>query len=199
MVEVMAALAPHVLWAGVLVWVLRRVGWTVIRDVFARVNAVEVGGVRVAIETAVKSAARARKVRVGSEERKIVAERLQRAQTRLGAMRFLWIDDFPAGNKPEVEILRDLGATVDLACSDGEARERLGQAAYDIVLSDIKRGAREDAGIRFLPEIEEAMLVPRVIFYVSESKGTPPGAFGIATRPDELMHLIVDAVERRGH
>ena len=196
--EVIAELAPHVLWAGVLVWVLQRLGWTVIRDVFGRVNAVEVGGVRVAIESAMKSAAKARKVLVGSEERRIVAERLQRAQSRLGAMRFLWIDDFPAGNEAEVRILTDLGATVDLACSDDEAREQLGQAAYDIVLSDIKRGEREDAGIRFLPEIEKAMLVPRVIFYVSVSKGTPAGVFGIATRPDELMHLIVDAVERRG-
>ena len=42
-----------------------------------------------------------------------------------------------------------------------------------------------------------ATLGPAVIFYVAESKGPPKVAFGIATRPDELMHLIADALERR--
>jgi hypothetical protein len=27
--------------------------------------------------------------------------------------------------------------------------------------------------------------------------GLPPGVFGIADRPDELFHLVIDALERR--
>lgn len=197
--EVMAALAPHVLWAIVLVCVLRLIGWSSIRYVIESVKTVEVAGVRVAIESGMRSAAEARNVPVGSEETSIVAARLNKAQRRLAATRLLWIDDYPAGNNAEMGILKDLGATIDVARCDSEARERLNGAVYDIVLSDIRRGETEDAGIRFLPEASGAMLEPPVIFYVGESKGTPDGAFGIATRPDELMHLIVDALERREH
>ena len=53
MVEVIAVLGPHVLWALLVAWVLWRVGWTTIREVFGRVNVVEVGGVRVRIESGV--------------------------------------------------------------------------------------------------------------------------------------------------
>jgi hypothetical protein len=27
-------------------------------------------------------------------------------------------------------------------------------------------------------------------------RGTPPGAFGITNRPDELIHLVLDVLER---
>lgn len=195
----LAALGPHVLWVLFLAWVLHRVGWEAIRNVIRNVNAIEVAGVRVEVESGVESAAIARGVDVPAEERRLVAERLQSAQRRLGATRVLWIDDSPTGNEAEIGVLKSLGVTIDLARSDSEAQDRLDGAVYDIVLSDIRRGGSGDAGIRFLPEATEAMLGPPVIFYVGESKGTPDGAFGIATRPDELMHLIVDALQRRGH
>ena len=199
MVEVVVAMAPHVLWALLLGWVLQRVGWATIRNVVRSVSAVEVAGVRVEIESGVESAATERGVEIPTEERKIVVERLRLAQRRLAMTRLLWIDDRPVGNKSEMKILSGLGATIDLARGDAEARERLGGGVYDIVVSDIRRGEKEDAGIRFLPEVRAAILAPPVIFYVGESKGTPDGAFGIATRPDELMHLVVDALERGGH
>ena len=196
--EVLTALGPHVLWGLLLVWVLRKVGWSAVRSAILRVKAVELGPVRVEIESGVEAAAAARGVEVPEREKKMVAERLRSAQPRLAMTRVLWIDDVPAGNKAEIGLLNGLGATIDLARGDGEARERLKGAVYDIVLSDIRRGQSRDAGIRFLPEVSDAMLAPPVIFYVRESQGTPGGGFGIATRPDELMHLIVDAVERKG-
>ena len=196
--EVVAALAPHVLWALVVGLMLWRVGATTIRDVLSRVKGVEFGGVRIEIESVVKSAAAARHTEVSPQASRAVAERLRRAQERVAATRLLWIDDHPTGNTEEMRILKGLGATIDLAVSSDEARERLAAAVYDIVLSDIERGKQGDEGIRFLPEVSDALLSPPVIFYVTVSKGTPKGAFGIATRPDELMHLIVDALERRG-
>ena len=38
-----------------------------------------------------------------------------------------------------------------------------------------------------------------MIFYVGsldKEKGTPPGAFGITNRPDELTHCVLDVLER---
>ena len=196
--DVIAALGPHLLWALFLAFVLSRVGWTTIREVLTRVNAIEFGGIRIGIESAVASAAAARDVKISRQASRAVAERLRRAHSLLAATRLLWIDDNPTGNEAEIGILQSLGATIDLARSDDEARERLNGAVYDIVLSDIKRGERGDEGVRFLPVATGAILAPAVIFYVAESKGTPEGAFGITTRPDELMHLIADALESRG-
>jgi len=37
-----------------------------------------------------------------------------------------------------------------------------------------------------------------VVFYVSvvyQDKPLPPGAFGLTNRPDELLHLVIDALE----
>ena len=34
-------------------------------------------------------------------------------------------------------------------------------------------------------------------FYVYHSDGIPAGAFGLTNRPDELVHLVIDALERR--
>ena len=196
-VDVIAALAPHVLWMLFLGFVLWFVGGNTLRDLLSRVNSVEFGGVRIGIESAVQSAAAQRHVRVSPETTREVAQRLRRAQPLFAATRFLWIDDNPTWNTAEMRILKGLGATIDFARSNAEARERLSGAVYDIVLSDIDRGERGDEGIRFLPEALGGMLDPTVIFYVAESKGTPEGAFGIATRPDELLHLIVDALERQ--
>ena len=38
-----------------------------------------------------------------------------------------------------------------------------------------------------------------MVFYVSvvyQDKPLPPGAFGLTNRPDELLHLVIDALER---
>lgn len=196
-VDVVAALGPHVLWALFLAFLLWRVGGKALRDVVSRVTGVKLAGVRIEIESAVESAASARKVSVSPHAKRTVAERLRLAQPRLATTRFLWIDDNPIGNSAELTILRDLGATIDLARSNDQARERLDAAVYDIVLTDIKRGPQGDEGIEFLPTAAGAILEPAIIFYVAESKGKPEKAFGIATRPDELMNLIADALERR--
>ena len=98
----------------------------------------------------------------------------------------------------ELRILKALGATVDLARSDKEAHKRLRGAVYDLVLSDIGREGRERAGFEFYPELEKAILEPSVIFYTwGRTEGTPAGAYGMATQPNELMQLIVGALLRR--
>ena len=184
------------LWALLLAWLARFVGAEALRELLLRLKRVEVAGLRFDVESGVESAAAASRQKVPWKERKDLAQRLRLAQPRIAETRFLWIDDNPAGNKAELRLLNGLGASIDLACSDDEARERLDAAIYDIVLSDIRRGESAKAGVEFLPVIAQAMLEPPVIFYVIESKGKPEGAFGIATRPDELMHLIVDALDR---
>lgn len=120
--------------------------------------------------------------------------------------RILWIDDHPEWIKAEVDTLRHLGAEVVLARTTHEAVRVLAKAAggherpVQVIVSDIARGSRLDAGVRALPELARLAPLAPVIFYVADvesDRGVPEGAAGITDRTDELLHLVVDAVEGR--
>lgn len=113
--------------------------------------------------------------------------------------RILWIDDQPSGNVLERQCLNALGAHVHSVESSKSARESLRVEQFDVILSDIARGDSPSAGLDLLTELcARAKKVP-VIFYIGriQDRGVPPGAFGITARPDELLHLCMDALERR--
>ena len=51
-----------------------------------------------------------------------------------------------------------------------------------------------------LPALQAVAPDTPVIFYVGEvdeRRGPPPGSAGITNRPDELLHLVLDVLERR--
>jgi len=55
------------------------------------------------------------------------------------------------------------------------------------------------AGLKFLEQLRKEKAIP-AIFYVGvidPTKGVPPLAFGMTNRPDELLHLTLDALERK--
>lgn len=120
--------------------------------------------------------------------------------------RILWIDDHPEWIAAEVATLERLGAELVLARSTDEARELLTSAAdsgappVEVIVSDIARGDRPDAGIAALPELARAAPGVPVVFFVADldaERGTPHGAAGITNRTDELLHLVVDMLEQR--
>ena len=62
------------------------------------------------------------------------------------------------------------------------------------------RGDEATAGLKFLEQFRKEDKTTPVIFYVgvfAPEKGVPVQAFGITNRPDELLHLILDALERK--
>jgi hypothetical protein len=70
---------------------------------------------------------------------------------------------------------------------------------FDVVVSDMARDGIQDEGIRFLSKVRQQGLKQPVIFAVGAydpSRGTPPYAFGITNRVDELLNLLFDAIER---
>jgi len=69
-----------------------------------------------------------------------------------------------------------------------------------VIISDIARGDTADQGVRDLPLLRRSAPETPVIFYVGKldsHQGTPAGAFGITNRPQELLHLVLDALERK--
>lgn len=120
--------------------------------------------------------------------------------------RILWIDDHPEWIATEIETLERLGADTVLARSTDEALRILaadgpGTAPpVQAIVSDIARGSRPDAGVRALPELARSAPGVPVIFFVADldpDRGVPQGAAGITNRTDELLHLLVDVLERR--
>ena len=71
---------------------------------------------------------------------------------------------------------------------------------YDLVISDMRRGSVPDEGLSLLRKMREGRYPQRVVFYVGRAdpeKNMPTGSFGITDRPDELLHLIMDILERQ--
>lgn len=117
-------------------------------------------------------------------------------------MRFaqiLWVDDNPQNNIYEREALQILGSNVDVATSTAEGLLALQSKVYDLVVSDMLRGNNPNEGLTLLEEMRNGRFPQRMVFYVGRvdpKRGTPEGAFGITHRPDELLHLIMDILER---
>ena len=87
---------------------------------------------------------------------------------------------------------------MDVARSSQEAFDLLERYDYDVVISDMDRDGVPDEGKRFV----EAMpgRHPWVLFFIGApfdpSLGVPKGVLGGTYRPDELLHLVLDALER---
>lgn len=141
------------------------------------------------------------------EERRQAIDRAKANRTLIEGAEILWVDDRPSNNRNESRMLRSFGALITFACTTEEAVEVLSAARvsvrpFHIVLSDIARtlpAENKRAGLDMLPVFQAAGITLPVIFYVGEpapGAGTPPGAFAITHRPDELLNYIVDALGR---
>ena len=136
---------------------------------------------------------------------------LQKANARrrvFEGAEILWVDDHPSNNRNESRMFRSFGGLVTFACTTIEALDALRDArdqgrAFHIIISDMLRDmpppVHPEAGIEMLTELQAAGVTLPVIFYVGVLRlgaGTPPGAFGITYRPDVLLTLVGDALER---
>ncbi|MDQ3347664.1 MAG: response regulator [Acidobacteriota bacterium] len=127
---------------------------------------------------------------------------LRRAQLVAPALRharLLWIDDNPGNNEWERLTLRQLGAQVTAVRNTETAIECLQTEPFDLIISDISRPGGVREGINALTRLEAAAPGTAVVFYVGRvdpASGVPPGAFGITNTPGELLHLVMDALER---
>lgn len=139
-------------------------------------------------------------IKVPPEAREQVLRRMQRNTDIFRGAQMLWVDDCPENNVNERRIFRRLHVDIDTARTTGDALAMLQHASYDLVLSDIDRDGDPRAGLTFLERYRQQHPAgAAVIFYIGTfdpARGVPPGAFGITNRPDELIHLVLDLLER---
>ncbi|HEY7455209.1 MAG TPA: hypothetical protein VH683_11620 [Thermoleophilaceae bacterium] len=199
-VEVIQAV-PGLLWVAfaVLVVVLFR---SQIAELLPNIESVDLGGVIKAKFNAALSASRERESGpVPPDAASRLERRIARHEKLIRGSSALWVDDDHSRTRPEREALTALGMMVETVATNDEAERRLAKKdGFDLVLSDQKRGEDETEGSKLAELVRHKHPGLPVILYVGRVKpelGLPPGVFGIADRPDELFHLVLDGLERQ--
>lgn len=129
-----------------------------------------------------------------------VLKRASLVSSAVEGAQILWVDDNPGNNIYERMVLKTMGINADVAVSTDEALLMLSMDDYDVVISDMERGGNHQAGLQLLHSMREHGLLAQVVFYIGgadEKQGTPPGAFGITCYPDDLLHYVLDILERQ--
>jgi CheY-like chemotaxis protein len=196
---------PSLLWftfALVLLILYRRN----LSEIFSHLGSFEAMGVKFvtvqnAIDAAIELAEKSPQWKVEippAEKRQALRRARQRAGLFKGAQ-LLWVDDHPENNLNERRMFHQLGVDIDSAKSTEEGLAMLAAAKYDVIFSDMARGDEAAAGLNLLRQLLERGSKVPVIFYMGSfdaDAGTPPRAFGATNRPDELLHLTLDVLER---
>jgi CheY-like chemotaxis protein len=133
------------------------------------------------------------------EGRTQVARRVARLSKLASGTRLLLVNDLPHQMAAPVTLFEQIGIIVQTAVTSEEALSLLAAHPFDVVVSDMARGSIQDEGLRFLAAARKAGIHRPTIFTVGRYepwRGTPPYAFGITNRVDELLNLVLDAIER---
>jgi CheY-like chemotaxis protein len=108
----------------------------------------------------------------------------------------LWVDDAPENNREYVELLRAAGAGVETVTDTEQCRAALERGQVNVLISDIGRGERTEAGLEDLEAWRAAGLAPRTVLFFT-SRVTPArrdaaarlGA-GVVSDPGELIARV---------
>ena len=142
------------------------------------------------------------------QERQAALERAKGRRRVYEGAEILWADDRPSNNRNESRMLRSFGSIITFACRTDEARDAIAAAKvearpFDLPLSDISRDLppppNPKAGLDMLAAFRQEGIDTPLIFHVGSLKpdaGTPPDAFGLTQRPDILLTLVGDVLER---
>lgn len=113
----------------------------------------------------------------------------------------LWVDDRPGNNVVERESMAAYNIDFDLATSTGEALAKLRNQRFDAIISDMARPPDSQAGYTLLDAVRQAG-DPTPYFIYAGSRAAKQadealrrGAQGTTNRSDELLHMLLQALE----
>jgi CheY-like chemotaxis protein len=135
-------------------------------------------------------------------DRRSAVSRLEHAFELLRDGRILWVDDNPDWNRPLVDLFRQLRMTVDIARSTSEALPLARSRAYDLVITDMRRDTEQpsaNAGITIINQLHDhGVPAPVIVFaaHFDPSLGVHPAIFAYTNTADELVHFVIDIMER---
>lgn len=173
---------------------------TLINTTVTKVSNVKAFGIEVSLATSeIEEAYKSRGISFDHVSCSVLRNRIESLVTSK-VIRAVWIDDNPANNFHERAALASIGVLVDTVTTSTEALKYIASERYNLLLSDVARNGKSDAGIQFLKQLveKENVKLP-TIFYVGsvdQRLGVPPYAFGITDSPSELLHLVLDFRQR---
>jgi hypothetical protein len=198
---------PSLLWWCLAVVVLALFYRPFRDELLPHVAGLEAMGVKIsfvgeAIDAAIQfgEASPAWEISVPREDRQRALRRARKHFRVLRDAQLLWVDDHPENNVHECNMFRQLGVTVAIARSTEEGLAMLQRRHFDLVVSDMARDEDNAAGIVLLERLRASDAATPVVFYpgvYDPARPCPAGAFGITNRTDELLHLTLDALERK--
>jgi CheY-like chemotaxis protein len=169
-----------------------------IKEIAFRVSGAEAFGVKVSLSALVEKEKTRNIGRViNQRELKSAYCRAWNERSAFRDARILWVDDHPENNAiVERPILTSLGAQITVALSNKEAADFLRRGDYDLVITDMSRDAGNETGADIPKILDESIqaFAPPVIYYTMKEYRQVPGAFATATRPDELINYVTDAL-----
>jgi CheY-like chemotaxis protein len=168
------------------------------------------------LEQALSPSEQAARASVRFAATRSVARRLQRNSDLLRSAKILWVDDHPENNQSVLELLRGYGAVVDTAKSNSAALTLLDASRYDVVVSDVARDREEPGGklkgVELAETVYQRWNQPVILYTTHFDPARAPGmstedrlllvqrvdkaVFGRTNRTVELVHLILDMLER---
>ncbi len=167
-------------------------------EFLGRVKSASVGPVSFELAERVKAASEASPAPVSAEGRSTATERLQRNAGVLSGASILWVDDNPEGNASIASVFRAGGAVVRTATTTDAALREIRVRKPDVLISDMTRGGDGQAGLELARQAVQIDRRLAPVFFVSQLQpGRPADSHGITNRVDELIHLVLDALERR--
>lgn len=188
---------PHLLWTLLLLFIVLWIGKDGLNALAGRVQKVGVAGVEVEFRHDLEKAAEKADTPISGVDLGRASRRLAREQALVQGARILWVDDVPGNNEVEMKLLEDAGARVDVQTSNEAARGAVERVRYDLVISDLGRADPRDNPVQFADWFATTRAASPLIFYTgSPVRPTPASAFGVTDRPDELVHLVLDALAR---
>lgn len=132
-------------------------------------------------------------------EQRAVATRLEYAATFLDGGRILWVDDNADNNASLVEIFERAGMSVCTARSTDAGLAELRHGRFDLIITDMARDNDQAAGFRLADRlVAQGTRLPIILFalYFDPAQGVHPDLFAYTTSYYELIHLVIDVMER---
>jgi CheY-like chemotaxis protein len=169
-----------------------------LRELLPHLKSAKLGPITLTLERAVHQAAEAGAKPVPEAHQRNIVRRLERSGDLLEGATILWVDDQPGNNDAIADAMTVAGARVRRATSTKEGLLRSQQLRPQVVITDMERDDDYQAGQELADALAEDDPSIKTIFYVLDLRpGVPRNAFGITNMPDELLHLVLDALERQ--
>ncbi len=159
-------------------------------------------GIGIEAEFSAKSldeAIKEHQVKVSENDRKGALKRLHVIAPLLRDARLLWVDDNPASTRNERSLLDGFGVRITTVKTSAQAEQELRENEYLLVITDLNREGKANEGLKFVKRTVASKTNRWTIAYVGTDQcrqSKPAYLFGITNRPDHLIHLICDVIER---